>query len=442
MFKHTQHNVKQMAIVVACAAIMAVILLPAGASAQRVLELNEMVILNEDGMDLQGKFDLYGGSICSRKGNIVLGESGTVRLYLGQSNSCTDFTHDTVVTATASAVLDLKYFSRFGRDQAAYTDNLVPGGRLPGCVYPTSEITCPDDPPFPVFIASDLKADDVYCTAAGTAIGPGTYRDLIVEEVDGKCNFQGPGEYVFRSIQTINTGYELNFLNGECGNAFNINVETFVTLGEYGSVNRSGADSVFIHVAGQDGPYPGDYEFGSGNDNPNSSYTAQPSVFYYMGDGHFNVCYVFTPNGTTALKGLSKSIWNTQWINKYIFQTTSQIIKAKVGDNYEECCEAQECACVLDFWEKVVDTGDNLLITGKNFNTVSVKKVLFFDVDEPIDKLSDPGDSAVCKQATVNILDSENMEVVVPAGCPSGDYYVGLENGAFCYAKNKKLTIK
>jgi hypothetical protein len=445
MFKHTQHNVKQMAIVVACAAIMAVILLPAGAAAQRVLELNEMTILNEAGITLQGNFFLKRGSICSREGNIVLGGKGKTWVDQGNpygNNDSSLDTGDTVVTESTGAELELKHFARFGPEetnQTAYTDNLNPSGtsgvRLPPVVHSASLATCPDDPPFPVFI---YGTKDVVCERGGTDIFPGTYGDLSVA-IDGVCNFRGPGDYIFRSIQTMNTSYELNFLNGECdaSNGFNINVATFVTFGEYGSVNRSGADSVFIHVAGYDGPYTG---VGNGNNNTKATLnpTKLPSVFEYRGDGHFNVCYVFTPNGTTALKGISKSTWNTQWINLYIEQTTSQTIYTGVMEDYEACCETPpDCACILDFWE----SGDTLYIIGKGFNTRSVKTVLFFEENETIDDLSDPGDSATCKQPIINIIDSENMEVVVPAGCPSGKYYVGLENGGFCYAKNKKLNI-
>ena len=37
------------------------------------------------------------------------------------------------------------------------------------------------------------------CTQAGTTITPGVYRDLTVE-FRGKCNFQGPGDFVEKEV--------------------------------------------------------------------------------------------------------------------------------------------------------------------------------------------------------------------------------------------------
>jgi hypothetical protein len=454
MFKHTQYNVKQMAIVVACAAIMAVILLPAGASAQRVLELKEMTILNQGdrdpitnegrGIDIKGNFDLIGGSVCSRNGDIKLGEKAKTRMGLGNP----DF--DTVVTLNTSGVISLRNFAQFDPAQTAYTNNLSIDGTSgiipPGTVLPPSEIICPADPPFPSLPSNLHLAADVVCTEAGVDIVPGDYRDLIVE-FRGKCNFQGPGTYNFRSIQSlVSSTYSLNFLNGDCDadNGFNINVEKFVRLKEYGSVNMANTPSVFFNVAGQDDPYDA---IRLDDENPDSPFTGQPAVFYYGGDGNFNACWVFTPNGTTALHGKSDTIWNVQWINKYIFEHSTLRIRTKVDVDYEKCCEQVfDCACISEFVDKAdldkeIQAGATLRIKGKGFNTKNVERVLFFDVNGSITDLSDPGASAACYQDIIDFIDSVTMEVEVPIGCALGDYKLGLENSGFCYDIDKILTI-
>ena len=395
------------------------------------LELKDMSILTSEGILIKGYFDLTGGNVCSRNGDIRLGGSGNVRM---------DLVPALISTASPAGAIFLENFAKV---KTVATNNLqvigTSGVSTPSSVLPPEE--CPVDPQKPSFDVSFDAADDVVCTQAGTDIFPGKYRDLKVD-FRGKCNFQGPGEYNFRSINAdTNSTYEFNFLSGQCNadNGFNINVLEFAFFGEYGFFNKANTPSVFLYVAGIDSDWPErTYRVTSFI----SPFTSTYPAFGYKGDGEFNACYVFAPNGTVALKGKSDKPFNAVWIGKYFWEWNTLRVQTQPPGNFETCCQpVYYCSCLFDLFPTEVCPGDTITIIGAGLNSNTVDAVYFFPVAGTIN-LADPEGSATCSQSAVTFVDDSTMKIQVPAGCGPGDYYLGTIDNSLKVNLVSVLTIK
>ncbi len=393
-------------------------------------ELKDMSIVTSEGITIEGYFDLTGGNVCSRSGDIILGGRGNVRMNLVDSMISTQDTTKSI------------FLYNFAKISTAATNNLqvigTSGIGMPGSVLPPE--ACPADPPKPTFDVSYDAADDVVCTRAGTDIVPGKYRDLTVE-FRGVCNFQGPGDYNFRSINAdTNSTYAFNFLSGHCNaeNGFNVNAKEFAYFGEYGFFNKDNTPSVFLYVDGIDSDWP---ERTFRHTNFISPYTLTYPAFGYKGDGEFNACYVFVPNGTVALKGKSDKPFNAVWLGKYFWEWSTLRIETQPPGNFEDCCQKKFfCVTIYDFLAKVVAVGDTVTIFGNGLSSSTVDAVYLFPVGGTIN-LVDPAASAACSQSTITFVDDATMQIQVPAACAPGDYYLGIIGDSLNVNMYNILTI-
>ena len=414
---------------------------PAWSQPEELL-LQDTAILVENGLEIGGYFDLVKGHICVKNGNMVLGGKGNVRLPTSAPTPSLD---SKVVSALGTVTVRnfTKVSNLYAPGGAASVSVTGTSGVSIGAIASASDVVCPDFPPFPTFVAAGTQ--DVVCTQAGTDIDPSEtdYRDLIVQ-FKGKCNFTKPGIYNFRKIlANTNSDYQFNFAKPQCDpeDGYVINVEQFVTLGEYGSFNAlKQASSVFINVKGVDDSYSGT------NPNPNSPFTGQPSAFLYRGDGEFNACDVHVPNGTIALRGKSDVIWSSQWKAKWMFEFSTLRIRTQVPVDYVECCtiKDRDCACILKY-PQTANIGETITVKGKALTKKTVLKVLFFkEANVSILDFENAAASADCEvpQADITFVDPTKMTFAVPASCATGfSYRLAIDNGALCIDKVDLLAI-
>jgi hypothetical protein len=420
------------------AVLMAVVLCPFVASAHNpipgpLFTLEDMVILTDGDINIGGFFNVLQGSICSRTGNINLGGAGgtAVRIPIG---ACADTSSD-VIAATGTINLGNYVY-------VAHTRGNVVKTGLGGCQnLKDPAMACPDNPPFPSFSASNNAADDLVCTASGTNIVPGTYRDLKILQ-NGKCNFRGPGDYNFRRVSAdVYSRYQLNFLDrpAQCDPdlfPFNLNVKEFMFLAEYGLINADKTPSVFFHVEGTDGTYGG----------ANKSPLLIHSAFTYMGDGVFFTCYVFVPNGTIGLRGHGTP--NTRWIGEAFAEIPSLTVNVAGPLNPECCAVERDCACIINFFDKAdfdktVIAGSTIRLIGKGFKGSTVSQVLFYKTTNNVHDVTNPAATADCfvNAAGLTFVSETAIDLTIPGTCTPGVYHIGLVDGTFCVNTVEELKI-
>ena len=400
--------------------------------------LNDMVILTDGDINIPGFFNVVQGSICSRTGDIDLGGAGgtSVKVPIG---ACGDTSSDVIA---ATGAINLGNYAFVAHTRA----NSVVKTGVGGCTnIADPAMACPDNPPFPSFSASSNAADDKVCTASGTDIFPGTYRDLQILQ-NGKCNFRGPGEYNFRRVfANVPSKYELNFLDRPllCDPdlfPFNLNVKEFMFLGEFGLINVAETPSVFFHVEGIDGSY------GGANKSPILS------AFTYMGDGAFLTCYVFVPNGTIGLRGIPKHIGHSEYHTRWIGEAFRQIASLRIniaGPLNPECCAVErDCACIINFFDKAdfdktVIAGSTIRLTGKGFKGSTVSQVLFYKTTNNVHDITNPAATADCfvNAAGLTFVSETAIDLTIPGTCTPGVYHIGLVNSDFCVNTLEELTI-
>lgn len=391
-------------------------------------DLGSMVILTDEDIIIPGYFDVSGGNLCSRTGDITLGGKGTVRVPIG---ACADTSSDVIA---ATGTITLNNFARVAHTRG----NVVIAGTVGICTnLKDAAIPCPANPPFPTFTAG---TNDITCTPAGTNISPGSYGDLIIQQ-NGVCNFQGPGDYNFvRIVGLTPSHYSLNFVapSAECNAGFDVNVKEFVFLPEFGAINPTDTPSVHFNVEGADGTY------GGANKSPIAA------AFTFMGDGPLNVCSIFVPNGTIGLRGISRPAYTGQFIGKRFVEISTLRVTVDPPNN-PECCGVvtKECACISDFFDKTdldktVAHGGTLRLIGNNFSSQSVSNVLFFLQGNNPD-ITNPLASANCVVPNTapgfTFVSSTIIDLTIPATCPAGNYHIGIVNADFSVIGTVLLTI-
>jgi hypothetical protein len=297
----------------------------------------------------------------------------------------------------------------------------------------------PDFPSFPTFAPG---ATDVVVPSSGsTSITPGSYRDLIVG-FRGKVDFAA-GIYNFRRIIVNVAGtYSLNFEDDT-----EIRVKDFVRLAEYGDVNPTGAKNVIMYVEGTDGSYGNANRNQDGVDRtsslilpPNSPVSPEPAAFEYDGDGHFELCFIFVPNGTMNLRGHSQPVWATQWLGNSLQEISS--LRISLQQASESCVPGGiECACITDF--KLISSSDpakdgRLRVKGINFSEDTVGKLAIFteNASESINGLSGGDANADQAAAVLDFVSTDQFNTVnnvvedlqdANSNYPSGaKFYLGI----------------
>ena len=107
-------------------------------------ELRDMAIVANDGIKIEGYFDLNAGNVCTRNGDIELGGRGDVRMNLVDSIVSTQSDTNAIV------------LWNFAKISTAATNNVIVSGTS-GVVPPQSVLppeACPADPPAPTFDVS------------------------------------------------------------------------------------------------------------------------------------------------------------------------------------------------------------------------------------------------------------------------------------------------
>jgi len=309
----------------------------------------------------------------------------------------------------------------------------------------------PAFPAFPTFTASANPLDDVVVAASATVnLAPGIYRDLRVG-LKGIVNFTESGIYTFRRIIiNQNSNYSLNML----ANDIEIRVQDFVALGEYGRINPSAATGVVFYVAGLDDSYAGANGNALGVNRVAGRLPAGqfPAAFQYRGDGIFNACFVFVPNGTINLKGAQT--FDTQWFGDSFKQfqakgfTLQQIIEPP-------CFEVPgiECACISNF--KLLSDG-RLRLNGVNFSedTVFTLEIFSQGYNTALSSFTaGAGDEATVPISELIITASDTMTTKQPLsnyGVSAGNFFMGIvypvdpqtgNTGGYCIFTDKALVI-
>lgn len=224
-----------------------------------------------------------------------------------------------------------------------------------------------DLPAFPAFPGTIIPGivDVVIPSAGSQVVPPGAYRDLLVG-FKGKVYLQS-GVYTFRRIIFYPSGeYNVFFENNT-----EVRVKEFVTFSEYGNVNPTMATDVVLYVEGSDGTYGGD------NKNPKGVY-GEPVAFYYAGDGHFCLCFVYVPNGTIGLRGKSQPPHTTQWFGLSFLEVST--LRISLNQSTEICYirPGIECACITDF---ILNSDGTLQVKGVNFSEETVERLAIFTPD-------------------------------------------------------------
>ncbi|RJQ54994.1 MAG: hypothetical protein C4530_16520 [Desulfobacteraceae bacterium] len=405
------------------------------------LDLTDMVILTNGEILIQGQFDVDGGEVCSRNGPITIGGHGTVRIPDDYPNTRSDV----ILGPAAVNPIELRNFSRIAHIRSNLAVNVTGTSGVAPVILSDPALDCPSNPPFPAFNASNDPADDITCTQAGTDIVPGTYRDLNVE-LNGVCNFRGPGDYTFRNVfSPTNSNYKFNFLDApvDCDPLqfpYNLRVKGYMYLGEFGDFNENVTRSVFVYVEGVDG-LPG---------NP----APKGEAFWYQGDGALIACWVYAPNGTIGLRGIPKHETHSHYHAVFIanaFHQSEQNLRVRLAKTIApECCGvAPDCFCILDFFDlaegdKTIQRGQTLRLLGKGLDQSNVDQVHLIPTAAiaTVD-VTNPGSAATCSipQADITFTPPGSMDLVIPAACTDGDYYVAAENSAFFIDRVNVLTI-
>ncbi|MCE5335142.1 MAG: hypothetical protein LLG06_11225 [Desulfobacteraceae bacterium] len=287
------------------------------ASSAASYSLGNFLILVDDQLVLKGAANVNcceGASIPARsdlgsRNSIVLGGTAATNVPVGAPAL-----KDVAVIAPNVKLGSFAHVSQVIYDAA--TGSYVASGSgiiqpNPGNLYndlgnnPLNDTGSKDLPAFPVFPIITVGASDVVVPQNGNVnISPGSYRDLIVGAY-GTVNFTTTGIYQFRRIvASTATAYSLVMQ----ADNIQINVNDFVSLGEFGNINPTGRPGLSFYVAGMDGTYGGANKNAKGVARDSGTF---PAAFQYAGDGVWNACLVFVKNGTANIKG--HTLFATQW---------------------------------------------------------------------------------------------------------------------------------
>jgi hypothetical protein len=404
--------------------------------------LEEFAIITEFDMDIPGGFSTATGHVCSRQGNIDLG--GTSQIVRLPFDAPTNLDWNTMA-ATGDVNCNKNTVLGDVRGNLNVNASTCRVG-----FHNATPIPCADNPPFPSFTASTNPLDDIVCTRLGTDIVPGTYRYLLVEK-DGRCNFRGPGEYNFELIQSGRRGNAVfSFLDmPPICDKFSpviINVKSYVLIAEDNKFNVENIEPVYINIEGPDNAFKDDPVAENicpfGLDDPTLH-----SVFCHRGDGVLNVCRIHAPQGTVALRGALNA--RGQILSKHFEDVRGLPVRVTPPD--ADCCfDTPECACIISFSNftnifkgQTAAVGETVLIRGQDFNRSTVDKVIFVSTSAPNVDVSSP--AGVCEVMRTDpgftFVNNTSIEVVVPAGCPADNYFLGIANGAVCVKTDIELTV-
>lgn len=252
-----------------------------------------------------------------------------------------------------------------------------------------TDFICANTDPQPCTVPAGTRDITVGSTAT-VNIPPGTYRDLKYGSFS-KIHFAfgADGIYNFRRIySTTNSAGNYQFIFEDEG--IQIRVKQFVRFTEFGQINPTSANGVTMYVEGCDNSYEGTNKNHLGVVRPGpcgllpTGCTAGqfPAAFEYVGDGIFNLCFVFVKNGTINLSGSSHGpnflpYWPVQWFGNSLQEVTRQI---RFGHPGENCVtESKECACISDF--KILTTGPDagkIRVNGSNFKKETLERLAIF----------------------------------------------------------------
>ncbi len=171
-----------------------------------------------------------------------------------------------------------------------------------------------------------------YTVAAGTKLSlvPGSYGRIVLG-VNATLELTTSGSYHFLSIRTQSK--ESRSYITVLKERTNILVEEYMLLGHTSQVNRAGTRLLKIYVKGDD-TIPTGWDY--------------PASFTYRGDGYFNACYVYSPNGTQSWRGMPKDqgTYRTQSFGKAFFEDTlSSKLRVTMQHPQDEDCFGSDFTC-------------------------------------------------------------------------------------------------
>jgi hypothetical protein len=314
----------------------------------------------------------------------------------------------------------------------------------------TNGLELPAFPAFPSFTASSSSADDIVVGASASAdIVPGTYRDLVLG-LNSVARFKESGIYTFRRIIA---GTASSYALIMDANDIQIRVQDFVRLAEYGSFNPTGAKTVTLYIAGQDGAYGTDSRRNRNNFGVTRAEGGRlpagrfPAAFQYTGDGVFLACFVFVPNGTMNIRGHSNPAWATQWFGDSLQEIGGLSITLK---HPAEICFGLapiDCACITDF---TLQGDGTLRVNGVNFSTATIQRLAIFTQNyDPPDLFITQGDVGVDQLAadlTISPPDTFTTNNNVQVLLAPGNYILGIiypagSTAGYCIFTDKLLVI-
>lgn len=303
--------------------------------------------------------------------------------------------------------------------------------------------------------STDADVDIIVPKNTSQVIMPGVYRDLIVGpfsqvyfatggggETPFDCPCRQPAVYQFRRIivkghTTRNKIY--------MPNAVEIRVRDFVVLPEFTGFNAmtdpkdpmSCGQCVTLWVWGEDGYY---FEDGAAqNTGLRSLYPDLgdpteflPSAFSYAGDGQFNACLVFVPNGTMTVRG--HEAFKTQWFGKSFQQYGGlSITLAHPGIKCWCCNPHPDCIppCVFAVEEQSDGT---VIVRGSRLEIIEcLKFVNLHNNLKALDQMSlcGTGDcdypiATGISPIGIDMFGNEYFQTLFPPSCGPGEYLFGI----------------
>ena len=140
-----------------------------------------------------------------------------------------------------------------------------------------------------------------------TLPGPGQYGRVLLYP-SSVLEFPTAGDYDFLSIETRTDETRADIVVNAVG--VNIKAKEYIFLGHRSRVNEAGTRLLKVFVEGGDGWV----------------IDGQPRLaFTHRGDGYFNACYVYSPNGWQSWRGkpLNNGSFKTQSFGKGFFEDTT-----------------------------------------------------------------------------------------------------------------------
>lgn len=220
------------------------------------------------------------------------------------------------------------------------------------------EILTPDQlpalPPFPSYASTG--PDIVIPPAGSLTLTPGNYGTLYVGP-KATLNLDGPGDYIFKWVYVAEGALVDPIHDEDIAIPWTrILVEDFVSVREFVVFNPDDDPndptddptrpnkSVYIYVANPDGCVAE-----AVNDNePGLEPSGCPAAFEYYGDREFNACYVYTPNGTSNLRGVGDPDgYDIQFIGKHFQGLNRKVqLRSPPKDQCPPFGEVAECGTI------------------------------------------------------------------------------------------------